>query len=57
MKTCRRCKTEIYPRKILFGRVGRIELECCECEAMRLQIKYENTGKADNKREIFMEDL
>jgi hypothetical protein len=54
---CRDCKTELEKRRIPFGRVGYVEIICCECEAMRLTLKYSNTGPADNKREIFMEDL
>lgn len=57
MKTCRQCQTEIKPRRIVFGRAGAIELECCECEASRLALKYENTGKADNRDDLFVEDL
>ena len=42
--TCRDCNSEIEPRKILFGKAGVIEMSMCECEAMRLTLKYENTG-------------
>lgn len=57
MKTCRQCGTEILKRRIPFGRAGKIEIECCECEATKLALKYENTGPADNKRQVFVEDL
>lgn len=37
------CGTEIENRRIVFGKAGAIEWSCCECEAMRLTLKYENT--------------
>jgi hypothetical protein len=40
---CEYCKTEIEPRQVVFGRVGKIEINTCECEASRLTLKYENT--------------
>lgn len=41
--TCPTCKTEIEPRRILFGKAGKIEVSACECEASRLTLKYENS--------------
>lgn len=40
---CKHCDSEIKRRRIPFGRVGFIELQCCQCEATRLTIKYSNT--------------
>lgn len=54
---CPKCNSAIELRQIVFGRVGKIEMLACECEAMRIALKYENTGTADNKRKVFTEDL
>lgn len=51
--TCKRCQSEIMVRKIPFGRVGYVEMEMCECEALRLTLKYQNSGKADNHADFF----
>jgi hypothetical protein len=53
--TCKRCQTEVMVRKIPFGRVGYVEMEMCECEALRLTLKYQNSGKADNQADFFAE--
>lgn len=40
---CRKCKTEIIDRKIPFGKNGSILMATCECQAMRIHLKYQNS--------------
>lgn len=48
--TCRKCNTEPVLRKVPFGKAGWVEMEMCECEAMRLVQKYENTTLEQQER-------
>lgn len=57
MEICRQCQTEVIERSIVFGRVGKILMTCCEHEATQIALKYENTGPADHKRDLVQEDL
>ena len=41
------CGTEIERRRVLFGKVGAIEIETCECEALRIFRRYENSRLPD----------
>jgi hypothetical protein len=54
---CKQCNTPIEKRKVPFGRAGYIELLCCECEAMKITLKYSNTGRPDNENELAAEGL
>jgi hypothetical protein len=41
---CPRCKTANERRRIRFGKTGRyLEIVGCQCQAIRLFLKYENT--------------
>lgn len=40
---CGDCETPLIQRRIVFGKLGYIEMVCCECEASRLTLKYANT--------------
>lgn len=43
---CEQCKTEVEDRTILFGKSAKVTVLSCECEAMRLMLKYQNVDTA-----------
>lgn len=49
MTAARCCQTEVISRRIVFGKAGVIELECCECEASRTALKYAGAKDAADR--------
>jgi hypothetical protein len=47
--TARCCRTEIELRRVVIGRIGAIEVKTCECEAMRLTLRYASRNNARRK--------